>query len=750
MIISQTGGRKVTIRRRDPKTLERIQEVIEQYPYCFTTIVGDSYGLASLEPGYEGAYGADLTKVQFRTEYDRMVWSKNYKTWEAQVPFTNQVLNDRLESGAEPYPNYEHRIWYLDGEWKTESGEITILSAQDSYTGKMYTWLTHPEVKPGLVRSIPCKDHPEGLSEVVFDPPAKAFANERQLLADFAATMKRQDPDMIAGWYVVDADIYQISTRMRACGLDPKKLSPFNKHEFKYNWTEKRWAQPITGRLCFDLMVAFKKLWTIKNGQLAGQKLDDIADFVLGERKVELKDGHDTYYTDIGTYVDYNRQDVRLLPRLDEAVNASGYFTSMQHLVQCDLATTPMVTAMATSLFIQDNHFKGRIPDTPQFSKVDYEGADVQEPEPGVYKSMAIMDIKQMYHSNVNLHNISWDTLHDEGVDCGNGIKFHKDTQGLLGRVMDKLSVKRVEYKGLMKKALADGDETAYKKWDGSQFATKSMVASLYGVSGDSKYGMYHPDIAAAITYTSRQTLFRLRDECNDRGYPVRYGHTDSIFCEVPTPEEGIELMHKINEAMAPIETEFEKWCESMILKAKNRYAGKVTWTEGEYHEPDYYYKGLELKQARMPKAMKSTMDQILRGILDGKPQSEVDETLCVLIDKAMTGTMGTDLLMVGKLKKPLSQYKVLSGASAGVKWAKQNLGVDFAVNDTFLTAVNTKGDFMAFDNIRSLEGVATIDWARMTETYIINKACAIYELVDWDTQALWNAHRGIGTVRWL
>ena len=120
------------------------------------------------------------------------------------------------------------------------------------------------------------------------------------------------------------------------------------------------------------------------------------------------------------------------------------------------------------------------------------------------------------------------------------------------------------------------------------------MIASLYGIAGDSKYGMYHPDIAAAITYTSRQTLFRLRDECNERGYPVKYGHTDSIFCVVPSPEEGLELIAEINEAMSPIETEFEKWCDSMILKAKNRYAGKVTWTDGEYHESEYYYKGLE------------------------------------------------------------------------------------------------------------------------------------------------------------
>ena len=279
----------------------------------------------------------------------------------------------------------------------------------------------------------------------------------------------------------------------------------------------------------------------------------------------------------------------------------------------------------------------------------------------------------------------------------------------------------------------------------------KSPTRSGMGrICGDSKYGMYHPDIAAAITYTSRQTLFRLRDECNERGYPVRYGHTDSIFCEVPTPEEGMKLVDEINKAMAPIETEFEKWCEAMILKAKNRYAGKVTWTDGEHHEPDYYYKGLELIQARMPKAMKSAMNSTLRAILDGEPQSAVDKNLSGLIAKGITGELGEDLLMSGKLKKRLSEYRVLSGASAGAMWARETLGKNYEVDEAFLTAVDERGKHIAFDKIEQLEGVTKIDWYEMTEKFIVKKASDIYELVGWDTVELTNAHRGLGTVQWI
>ena len=445
MIVSQTAGRKITIRRRDPETLERIEEVLEGYPYCYTDKLTDTYGLVNHEKGYKGLYGTDLTKVVFRTEYDRRIWSKDHNTWESNISFANQLLTQRLADGKEPYPNYQHRIWYLDGEWKQESGEITMLSVYDNYTEKMYSWVLHQDLPAGSMGTIPLKNHPEGLQEIKLNPPAKTFANERQLLADFARYMAKQDPDIIAGWYVVDADIFQICKRMRAVGLDPKILSPHNKHDFKYNWSDKHWSQPIVGRMCFDLMVGFKKLWTIKNGQLAGQKLDDIAYQVLQEKKVELPDGHDTYYTDVGTYLDYNRQDVRLLPRLDEAVNVIGYFTSLQHEIQCELGTTPLITLCASSLFSQDEDFDRKIPDSPQFAKVEYTGADIQEPEPDLYSNMAIMDIKAMYHSNVNLHNISWDTLYDDGLDCGNGVKFRQGERGLLGRTMDKFTVKRNE-----------------------------------------------------------------------------------------------------------------------------------------------------------------------------------------------------------------------------------------------------------------------------------------------------------------
>ncbi len=746
MIVDAVGRNNVVVRHRDANGKRVETTITDFYPYCYVEDESADYVEGAKEQGYKGVFGEPLTKITVRSSDEiRRIKDIGGKTWEANIPYVNQVLAAKVKRGDEPFAPYEHRVWYLDGEWKVSTGEITMLTVYDSFTENLYSWAMLPNGNALNAQQTGVQDFliDANGNRYDYDTPVLLFNTEKELLQHFVGFMRRQDPDIITGWYVAGADIKQIVKRCQKVGVKAQLMSPYNRLRYDYG----DWSQPIVGRNVIDLMQAFPKLWELKNGKLAGYKLDDVAWECLGEKKVELPNGHDTYYTDPVLYLDYNRQDVALLPKLNSLVNAIEYFVAVQHIVQCDIATTPFVTKVFSCLTLCDPEVDFQIPTKPMFDKVKYDAAIVLDAPQGIHHNIGILDVKAMYHSNVNLHNISWDTIYADGLDCGNGVKFRQGERGLLGRTMDKLTVKRNEYKALMKQATTAAEK---RKWDAMQFATKSMVASLYGVSGDSKYGMYHPDIASAITYTSRQTLFRLRDECNERGYPVRYGHTDSIFCEVPSPEEGMELVAKINKAMHPIETEFEKWCATMILKRKNRYAGKVTWTDGQYHDPQYYYKGLELKQARMPKAMKQAMDKTLRGILDGADRQQVDSELISLIMKRNEGQLGEDLLQIGKLKMPLSRYKSISGAAAGALWAKEYLGKRYEPGETFLTAIGAGGQYYAFDKLKDLEGVAKIDWSEMTERFIVNKACDIYDLVEWDTQPLWNAHRGIGNVEWL
>ena len=377
---------------------------------------------------------------------------------------------------------------------------------------------------------------------------------------------------------------------------------------------------------------------------------------------------------------------------------------------------------------------------------MDYPGADIQEPEPGLYQNIGILDVKAMYHSNAEKYNISWDSLSEDGVDCGNGSCFTQEKKGLLVRTMDKLTEARNEYKAKMK-----SDPENKSTWDAMQHAMKSLVASLYGICGDSKFGMYHPEIAAAITYTSRQTLFELRDICEEYGHKCRYGHTDSVFIDLPSPEEGMVLVDKVNERMSPIITEFEKWCSAFFIKAKNRYACKVTWTEGHYHDAQTYVKGLELIQSRMPAVMKKAMQTTLDAMLDGLDQEQVDANLIGIIQATLDGRMdGDQLFMRGKLKRNLDKYDTLSGAAAGAAWANKHLGKGYKSGDYFNVAINEHGSYIAFDNVNELEGITKIGYRTMVDRFVVKKVIPLYEVVSWTPQQLINCMNGLGATEWL
>jgi len=352
-----------------------------------------------------------------------------------------------------------------------------------------------------------------------------------------------------------------------------------------------------------------------------------------------------------------------------------------------------------------------------------------------------------MYHSNADKYNISWDTLDPNGQDCGNGTKFSQGNKGLLVRQMDKMTNLRDIYK--MNMFVSDGKQKA--KWDCMQFAAKSLVASMYGVCGDAKYGMYHPEIAAAITYTSRQTLGQLMKEAERVGFEVIYGHTDSVFCKIPNPNDGEMYLEQINKRMSPIITQFEKWCPRIILVAKNRYTAKVTWTDGEYHDPNIYVKGIEMKQTRMPSVMKQAMQTTIEGILSGEDEKNVTNRNIKLVTDILDSRVDPkELCMKGKLDKDLSKYKVLSGSSAGAAWANEYLGKGYRKGSFFLVTINDKGQYIAFDKPSDIENVTKIGEKILIERFIIRKIIPYYELASWDAQPIYNAANQIKITQWV
>jgi len=741
MIVEQVGRNDVLVRYRDENDKRQQTKITDRLPYCFVRDEDAQFIHEQKETGYTGVFGEPLTKITcFTTDTIRNI-SKTGDTWEGNIPFTNQVLTARKKAGEKTFEPYHHRVWFLDGEWKTDSGQITMLTVYDNFTENLYSWVVMPHgVAKGKYTALLDANN----NQYTYDTPVIVFDTEAELLTHFTAFMRKQDPDIITGWYVAGADLKQIIERCNKVGVRASNMSPLNR--IRYDFGD--WAQPIVGRNVIDLRLAFPKLWELKNGKLPNYKLDDVAWECLGEKKTELPDGHDTYYSDPILYLEYNRQDVRLLPRLNGLVNALDYFIAVQHIAQCEIRSTPHITQVFTCLALGDPDFKKQIPSKPMFDKVNYDGAIVMDGEKGIYQNIGIFDVKAMYHSNAALHNISWDTLSHDGKDCGNGTRFSQESKGLLVRQMDNMTVLRDHYKQLMKDATTDEERVRY---DALQYATKSLVASMYGVAGDAKYGLYHPDIAAAITFTSRQTLLKLKEVAEDLGHPVVYGHTDSVMCKVETPEDGESSLHEMNRRMHPIIVQFEKWSSSFILMEKNRYAGLVCWTDGESHQPKRYVKGIELKQSRMPAVMKDAMGKVIDGILNGYHEDQITGPLVSLIESIIEGKVNSlDLCMKGKLSKNLPEYTSVSGVAAGAQWANRTLGKGYRANDYFLVTISPSGQYLAFDDPKDIEGIAEIGYRTMVERFIIKKVLPYYEVAGWDISPLHRAMDGKSRVAWI
>ena len=104
---------------------------------------------------------------------------------------------------------------------------------------------------------------------------------------------------------------------------------------------------------------------------------------------------------------------------------------------------------------------------------------------------------------------------------------------------------------------------------------------------------------------------------------------------------------------------------------------------------------------------------------------------------------------MKGRLSRDLSKYKTLSGPSAGAAWANEYLGKGYRKDSYFLTTLNDRGEYIAFDKPEEIKGLANIGYKHLLERFVIKKIEPYYELAGWDMQPLRNAIQQVN-MRWL
>ena len=280
---------------------------------------------------------------------------------------------------------------------------------------------------------------------------------------------------------------------------------------------------------------------------------------------------------------------------------------------------------------------------------------------------------------------------------AANGVLYSQDKPGLIADILNDWFQKRVDFRKLEKQYGEAGDIEKYEFYAKRQLVQKILLNSMYGVLGLPAFRFYDVDNAEAVTLTGQTVIKKTAEMANIKywkelntkeDYNV-YIDTDSIYMmaeplvkhrypeyktfdqermatEVNTiAEETQSFLNKFYDMLSErfffipkekhrFEIKKEYISKAGFWVAKKRYAQWMILKNGiKCDKLDV--KGLDVVRSSFPKAFQEFMAKMLKDILMGKSNSEIDESL--LDFKKNMPNLPVNKIAKGGAIKELSKY---------------------------------------------------------------------------------------------
>lgn len=249
---------------------------------------------------------------------------------------------------------------------------------------------------------------------------------------------------------------------------------------------------------------------------------------------------------------------------------------------------------------------------------LEFAGAYVKEPDPGIYEWVYDLDLTSMYPCIIMGLNVSpetkvakvydWDVYdfvkprdksykvwifdrsawksfdssdelkawmdRNQYSVAANGAVYRQDKKGIIAEILEDWFENRQEYKQKRNEARERGDEEKAEYFDKQQHNRKILINSVYGVLGLPVFRFYDLDNAEATTLTGQSTIkftskmgnhyYQKHGSCDDeRLIENIYTDTDSVFySSIPLLDEKPEDMERDEIIDATIEkaTELQEY----------------------------------------------------------------------------------------------------------------------------------------------------------------------------------------------
>jgi DNA polymerase elongation subunit (family B) len=280
---------------------------------------------------------------------------------------------------------------------------------------------------------------------------------------------------------------------------------------------------------------------------------------------------------------------------------------------------------------------------------------------------------------------------------AANGVLYTQKKPGLIADILDTWFKQRVEFRKLEKKYGEAGDTEKYEFYGKRQLVQKILLNSMYGVLGLVAFRFYDIDNAEAVTITG-QTVIKKTAEMANLKYQKELGtkddynvyiDTDSIYMMAEPlvkfryPEyktfDQTRMASEVNivaeETQAFLNSFYNLLAERFfcIPKEKHRFEIKKEYISkaGFWVAKKRYaqwmilkngipcdkldVKGLDVVRSSFPKAFQEFMAKMLKDILMGKTNEEINESL--LEFKKSIYTLPINKIAKGGAIKELSKY---------------------------------------------------------------------------------------------
>ena len=369
---------------------------------------------------YKSIFGDQLQRVVCKNTKDfrkELAINKGKKMFESDVNPIFQCLSENYLNQDAPKLNVA--FWDIETDFDPERGfapvedpfmPITAITVHLQWLDMLITVAMPPKGMDFDEANAMCKSR--WGEECILFPNSKQ--GECDMLEAFLDLI--EDADIHSGWNSEGYDVpYTINRIQRVLSKDDTRRFCLWRQLPKRREYEKFGKMSETydtiGRVHMDYLNLYRK-YTYEERHT--YRLDAIGEMEVGENKTVYEGTLDQLYNnDFEKFIEYNRQDVALLDKLDKKLRFIDLANEIAHDNTVLLQTTAGAVAVTEQAIVNEAHRRGmQVPNRVQHEgNTAAAGAYVAFPKKGVHEWIGSMDLNSLYPSIIRAMNMAPETI---------------------------------------------------------------------------------------------------------------------------------------------------------------------------------------------------------------------------------------------------------------------------------------------------------------------------------------------------